>query len=306
MADAEALRSASFDDLVARHKLLVQENVPAARATTIAAGGQIAALFEISSILDLQRIYRDCLDLNLSPRVLGAGSNLLVPDGLFLEPVLRFGRSFRSWEKIDSHTIRVQASMPVMNLARDVARTGLSGLEFAAGIPASLGGAIFMNAGAHNSDFSEIVKSVHLMLPDGEPIVLAASELKFIYRSANLPLGAIVTAADLSLVESDAEAVQAAMRKNLEYRKLTQPLHLPSCGSVFRNPLPEYAGALIEACGLKGRSFGGATISEQHANWIVNPSKVARACDVMNLIRLCQAEVRERYSLELEPEVQLW
>ena len=306
MAEVQALLKDKLDELVARHAELVQKNVSAARATTIAAGGEIAALFELQTLEDLRRVYRDCLEMNLSPRVLGAGSNILLPDGMFLEPVLRFGRGFRSWEKLDSKTIRVQASMPVMNLSRDVAQLGLSGLEFASGIPATLGGAIFMNAGAHKSEFSAIVKAVHLMLPNGELSVLPAAEIQFEYRSANLPAGSIVTAADISLVSSDIQAVQSEMRKNLDYRKSTQPLHLPSCGSVFRNPLPQHAGALIEACGLKGSTSGTAQISDLHANWIVNPQKNAKASDVVNLIQLCQAKVHSRYSLELEPEVQLW
>jgi UDP-N-acetylmuramate dehydrogenase len=265
-------------------------------------------VFEPQTVEELQHLMQAVDDV---PKCLGFGSNLLVNDTGIDFTVVRLGRSFRTAQPLPSSTIlRVGGSYPLMQLARFAAGVGLSGLEFAAGIPGSLGGAVRMNAGAHHSDIGSIVERIRVVLPDGKIEELQAQELCFSYRSCSLPQAAIIIEADLRLVRGSSTDILSRTTQFLDYRKATQPLSLPSCGSVFRNPLPEEsglsAGALLERCGLKGTLFGGAEVSQLHANWIVNPKRKASALDVFSLIKVCRQQVQLRAAVALQPEVQLW
>ena len=280
--------------------------VAASRKTTIAAGGLICYQFEVDQVEQLQRLSAYFFKQKIETRVLGAGSNVMFPDRDFLVPVITLGRSFRSWRRLDQQRIEVSGAMSVMTLAREVAALGLSGLEFSAGIPASLGGAIAMNAGAHQHEFSEMIESVTVVLPTGQLETISQKDLNFNYRKTELPLGSVVISSVLRLEPGDSATIREHMQHNLAYRKKTQPLQFASCGSVFRNPERAFAGELIEACGLKGKKMGEAEISEQHANWIINRNKQATSADVFGLIRLAQASVLERFGISLEPELQLW
>jgi UDP-N-acetylmuramate dehydrogenase len=194
-----------------------------------------------------------------------------------------------------------------MTVSRDLSQQGLSGLEFAGGIPATFGGAIFMNAGAHGHEISEVVTEVELLMSGGERNVLSNRDLNWKYRKSNLPKDSIVLSTKIKLVLSDSEQTFKHRAECLNYRKQTQPLTLPSAGSVFKNPSSTLsAGKLIEELGLKGYRIGEAEISSLHANWIVNPRKKASFNDVHSLIKLCQNEAKKQRDIELELEQIIW
>jgi UDP-N-acetylmuramate dehydrogenase len=194
-----------------------------------------------------------------------------------------------------------------MSLARRVSGDGFSGLEFAAGIPATIGGAIFMNAGAHGSEICERIVHVDAVMSDGSIERFDVRDLPWRYRHSGLPAGCFVTSVRLRVVPGDKARISALCAHNLDERRKRQPLSLPSAGSVFKNPSPDQpAGRLLEEAGMRGERVGGAQVSELHANWIVNPDKSASASDVLSLIALCQARVKARSGIDLVPEVRMW
>lgn len=286
--------------------LSVRRAVPAARCTTIACGGSFELLVEPANLTALHAALQVLRRHHVAPRTLGAGSNLLVSDRGCGEVVLRLGSGFRSCERRGERHVQVGASYGLMALSRWSAAEGLSGLEFAGGIPASLGGAVVMNAGAHGGELAEVLESVDLLV-DGEPLTLAASELQCSYRRTVLPPSAIVLGALLALVPDRSGRANELRAQNLARRRATQPLTLPSFGSVFKNPTGERsAGWYIEQCGLKGVRVGGAQVSELHGNWIVNPERRAMTGEVLELMQRCQEVVQQRFGVMLEPEVVRW
>ena len=211
---------------------------------------------------------------------------------------------------------RVGAAVYLPKISKELSEAGLSGLEFAGGIPGTVGGAICMNAGAHGAEMADVVETVFLVTASGDAVQMTYRDLKPSYRHGGLPEGAIVTAVELCLREGGLASIRQQRESCLESRRKAQPLHLPSAGSVFRNPSSELtAGRLLEDCGLKGASEGGAMVSEMHANWIVNPGKRARATDVKRLIERCKDAV-SRFtegaaqfggrSVELIQEIKEW
>jgi UDP-N-acetylmuramate dehydrogenase len=182
----------------------------------------------------------------------------------------------------------------------------MSGLEFASGIPGSVGGAVYMNAGAHGSDISKILTRAHILFEDGTMEWISNEEMKFSYRTSVLQKirPGIVVEATFQLVEGDKAAIVSQMLKNKDYRKDTQPWNFPCAGSIFRNPLPNYAGKLIEVAGLKGYSIGGAKISEMHGNFIVNSGN-ATASDVLALIQYVKDTIYSLYEIKMETEVEI-
>jgi len=231
--------------------------------------------------------------------VLGMGSNLLVPDAGLPGTTVQLGAAFRGFQRLDGDRVQVGAGMPDVVLLQRVAREGLAGLGCLAGVPGTLGGAIAMNAGTHLGELGERLESVTGIL-EGEVRTLRRAELPMTYREGGLPSGMVVTSAILALQREPDEAER--IRAHLARRRATQPLDLPSCGSVFRNPPGDAAGRLIESVGLKGHRVGGAEISTRHANFIVNLGG-ARAADVMACIRVAWERVRELRGVDLVPEV---
>jgi len=297
--------------VVAAIRALVGDRVrveqPASALTTLAIGGNLQYVVTIESLWDLQAALKILTAEGQPVRVLGFGSNVLVSDAGIRGWIVRLGQSLRSVERLEGDRFVIAGGASLMSVARKVSGDGFSGLEFAAGIPASLGGAIFMNAGAHGSEISERVERVSLVMADGSFREYSREELPWAYRSSGLPRGAVVIAAQLHLPAGDPERIARACNENLTHRKNTQPLSLPSAGSVFKNPSPQLpAGKLLEEAGLKGVAVGGASVSTLHANWIVNPEKRATASDVLSLIDLCQKRVRDQSGVLLEPEVRLW
>ena len=236
--------------------------------------------------------------------VVGRGSNMLVSDRGYEGIALRLGAGFR-WSKATGTTIEAGAAMPLPALATLAMHNELAGFEFAVAIPASLGGAVLMNAGAHGHEVAEVLASIEVFLiSKGAAQRLNAAEAGFSYRRSALPPGSIVTAASLSLREGNPAEIVAGMNEAKEWRRRTQPLNLPNGGSVFKNPTGDHAARLIEqVCGKEMR-VGGARISEVHANFIVADDD-ARANDVYTLLRKIQRMVREDTGVELEPELKL-
>jgi UDP-N-acetylmuramate dehydrogenase len=272
--------------------------------TTFRIGGPAALYLEPESERDLAAAGRALVEAGVPVAVLGKGSNVLVADAGFDGLVLRLGRSYR-WSARDGDRLTAGGSMPLPALAGVALRHRLRGLEFGAAIPATLGGAVWMNAGAHGHELAEVVETVEVFrLRTGDLEAVPAADAGFRYRRSSLGEDAVVVGAHLQLAPGDPPAIRAAMDEAREWRRATQPLAEPNCGSVFTNPQGDHAARLIEAAGAKGRRVGGATVSTKHANFIV-AEPGARAADVVALIAEVRSMVEADAGVLLEPEVRL-
>ncbi|TWI55773.1 UDP-N-acetylmuramate dehydrogenase [Halalkalibacter nanhaiisediminis] len=283
---------------------IIKENEPLSNHTTWKIGGPADVLLEPSSVEDLKRVM-ELIDLYQVPwRVIGRGSNLLVADGGIEGAVIKLGKGIDDLE-IKDEIVRVGGGYPLIKLATVISREGLSGLEFAGGIPGSVGGAVFMNAGAHGSDISNILKEALVLYPNGRLEWISAKDMEFSYRTSRLQKEeGICVEAIFQLKRGQKEEIVSHMQANKDYRRESQPWKYPTCGSVFRNPLPNHAGKLIETAGLKGYQIGGAQISLMHANFIVNIDH-AKAQDVIDLISHVKETIKEKYNVDMEAEVEM-
>ena len=287
--------------------LTLRQNLTGKDVSTLAVGGALPHLIEVEDLEALAQGLQRLAGLDQGFRVLGGGSNLLIPDCGNSEPIFRLGKNFRFIRALSRERFLVGAGHALMTVSRQFSEDGLSGLEFAGGIPATIGGAVFMNAGAHGSEIANTLERVRCLLVDGRMVEFSSAELNLSYRHAELPKGALVYAAEFKLTPGDKAHITETRAKYLAERKARQPLHLPSAGSVFKNISPQLtAGYLIEKAGLKGRVCGNAQISELHANWIVNPKRLARSAEVEELISMCQSEVRAQCGQDLQLELQRW
>lgn len=282
----------------------VERNGEIAPLTSYRLGGPADVLLEAAGIEDLEALAAAVRETGVPVLVVGRGSNMLVSDRGFDGIALRLGAGFR-WSSASGTTIEAGGAMPLPALATLAMHHELAGFEFAAAIPASVGGAVRMNAGAHGHEVAEVLSSIEVfVIPDGATRWVAATEAGFSYRRSNLPAGSIVTAASLTLRSGTTEEIVAGMNEAKEWRRRTQPLNLPNGGSVFKNPPGHHAAKLIEQVCGKSMRVGGARISEVHANFIVT-TEDARADDVYTLLRKIQRMVREDTGVELEPELKL-
>jgi len=283
----------------------VKENEPLASHTTIKIGGPADLFIEPSTIENLEKVMNVIREAGVRWTAIGRGSNLLVSDMGIEGAVIKLGSGLDHIE-VDGTKVTVGAGASTVALALTLSRKGLSGLEFASGIPGSIGGAVYMNAGAHGSDISKILEKAHILFEDGTMEWLSMEQMKFSYRTSVLQKErpGIVLEAVFNLQEGDVETIKAIIKKNKDYRKETQPWSSPCAGSIFRNPLPNYAGQLVEKAGLKGYSIGGAQISEMHGNFIVNAGN-ATASDVLALIEYVKEKIWELYSVRMETEVEI-
>ncbi|RST60917.1 UDP-N-acetylmuramate dehydrogenase [Siminovitchia terrae] len=293
-----------MEELRANNVGKVKENEPLANHTTIKVGGPAEVFVEPDSIDKLLKTMDIVQKYQLPWRVIGRGSNLLVSDKGIAGVVIKLGKGMDALE-IEGTKVQVGAGYSFIVLANALGRKGLSGLEFAGGIPGSVGGAVYMNAGAHGSDISKILEKARVLFPDGTVEWLTNEEMEYSYRTSVLQKKrpGIVLEAVFDLKEGDREVIAADMKKHRTYRRDTQPVK-PCCGSVFRNPLPEHAGKLIQDASLKGYSIGGAQISELHGNFIVNNGS-AKAEDVLALIKHMKETVLERNGIEMHTEVEI-
>ena len=282
----------------------LRTGVPLAPLTTFRIGGAARLYVEPEGDDDLDVIHRAVAATGVPVVVVGKGSNILVSDEGFAGLVLRLGRAYR-WAARDRDRLRAGAAMPLPALAGVALRHGLGGLEFGVAIPATLGGAVRMNAGAHEAEMADVIDRVELYrIEIGERVTVDARAAGFSYRRSSLPGDAVVLAATLTLRDRDPESIRRRMADAREWRRRTQPLAEPNCGSVFTNPPGTHAAALIDAAGLKGERVGGAVVSDKHANFIV-AGPGATAADVVDLIRLIQERVAGSSGIRLEPEVRL-
>ncbi|WP_433957714.1 UDP-N-acetylmuramate dehydrogenase [Cytobacillus horneckiae] len=284
---------------------IVKENEPLANHTTMKIGGPADIFIEPSTIEGLQTAMEMIVEHKVKWTAIGRGSNLLVSDDGIEGVVIKLGKGVNDID-MDGGNLRVGGGYPLVALATQISRKGYSGLEFSSGIPGSVGGAVYMNAGAHGSDISNILTAAHILFPNGQMEWLTNDEMAFSYRTSVLQKKrpGIVIEAVFSLIAGDKDKISAEMQKNKDYRKNTQPYNDPCAGSIFRNPLPKYAGQLIESAGLKGHSLGGAQISEMHGNFIVNKGN-ATAADVLALIQHAKDTVFDKFEVKLETEVEI-
>lgn len=286
---------------------LVKRNTAGSACTTFAVGGPIEYLVEPHSEQAVAELLKTLSSEDRPYVILGSGSNVVIPDKGIGGIVIRLGKGLRYRKSLSETRFEVGAAMSLMTLSRELSEAGLAGIEFAGGIPASIGGAVRMNAGAHGDEIASLLRSVTIVTRDGRIESLSPAEVGFSYRHSNFPAGSIVVRAELELTSSDRQTTAARRSEFLAERKRRQPLTLPSAGSVFKNPAGTLsAGALLEAAGMKGERIGGAQVSILHANWIVNDERSASASDISALVKLCKERVLAKDGISLEPEILLW
>lgn len=280
-----------------------RKNEPMSKHTSFKIGGEAEAYIKVNNLSCLSTLLKECKSSDVDFLLLGNGSNLLVSDSGIKGAVLRLDGDFRNITLIDDTTVYCGAGASLAYLCKFALKCGLTGLEFAWGIPGTVGGAVFMNAGAYGSEMKDIVYSVAHITPDGVIGRTEKDDLQFGYRtSVYRQNGYIITGVTLKLKKGVSDDIQAKMDNYLARRSSKQPLEYPSAGSVFKRPKDNYAGALIEQCGLKGKTLGGAQVSDKHAGFIINKSN-ASADDVKGLISEVQDTVLEKTGYKLEREI---
>lgn len=289
------------------------EGAPLSAYTTLGFGGPAEVLCEVTSAEQLLEIVRAATRLGVPVNVLGNGSNLLVRDGGWPGLTLHLGDGFAEVSPPvplpdGRFAITAQAGAPLTRLANVAADAALTGLEFAAGIPGTVGGGVVMNAGAYGGELADVVDSVTCATLAGEVRHYGSAEMAFGYRRSRLSApGAapeIVLAATVALRPGDEETIRVTMREFNARRREKQPLTLPCCGSTFKRPPGRFAGTLIEECGLKGYRVGGASVSAQHAGFLVNDQE-GTAADYLKLIEDVRRMVFDKTGVWLEPEVRI-
>ncbi len=273
------------------------------RHTTFRVGGPAALFIECATLADISKVCTVLEQHRMPWAPVGKGSNLLVSDKGCNAAIITLGNEFKKAVFTDDGFLVAGAGTLLSRIVQDAFKNGYSGLEFAVGIPGTLGGALFMNAGVRNEAIGDHVEALTVYTPHKGLERWQGSDIDWRYRNSGIPRGCIILEAEMRVKPGDVSQIRSRMESNLERRKQRQPLSQPSAGSVFRNPEGESAGQLIEGAGLKGEQKGGARISDLHANFIVNTGD-ATAADIMALIVLARRRVREAHGIELQPEIQ--
>ena len=284
----------------------VSLDAPLAPLTYYKIGGPAAVLAEVPKVEDLAILRNLLSDSPLPCFVMGAGTNLLVADRGFPGVVIRLGDGFAKLESPDEgNMVRCGAAVPLARLVRDGVRMGMAGVERLAGIPGWVGGALYMNAGTHGRYFGEMVESVQVYTTSSGESVVNRDDCAFGYRSSRFQNSEeIILACSIRVGSADPEELAAEVERRLGHRRQTQPVDIPSCGCVFKNPPGEISAArLIEDAGLKGARHGGAVISDKHANFVVN-DRQATALDILALMAEARRKVFDLTGVKLVPEVQ--
>lgn len=280
-----------------------RKDEPLSKHTTFKIGGKADTYVKAATASKLSALIMECEESDIDYMIIGNGSNILVSDEGYRGVVIRLDGDFRKIALVDEDTIYCGAGATLAALCKFALKCGLSGLEFAWGIPGTVGGAVFMNAGAYGGEMKDVVYSVNHITPSGDSGRIEKDGLEFGYRTSVYRRNkAIITGVTLKLKKDDPEEIRARMDDFLGRRSSKQPLEFPSAGSVFKRPEGAFAGALIEQCGLKGHSHGGAQVSEKHAGFIINKSN-ATANDVKSLIREVQTKVYDETGYNLECEL---
>lgn len=278
----------------------VQE--PMKNHTTFRIGGPADYYLCPHSTEELQKILQICRENKIEFFILGNGSNLLVSDKGYRGVVIQLWKNFSDIVTEDD-AIAVKAGALLSKVAAEALEAGLTGMEFASGIPGTMGGAVMMNAGAYGGEMKDIIKEVTVLTKEGEILTLSQEEMNFGYRTSVVKeKGYVVISVVLQLKKGDREEICKLMNDLKERRVTKQPLDMPSAGSTFKRPEGYFAGKLIMDAGLRGFSVGGAQISEKHCGFVVNKGE-ATAADVLGLIKEVQKRVQEKFGVALEPEV---
>lgn len=289
----------------------VLRNEPLSKHTSFGIGGPADLLVYPADTADVVALLREIRAQELPFIVLGGGTNLLVRDGGFRGiaislrrlNLIKVEREYRSLGGTYA-VVSAEAGAVLARVIAFAANEALTGLEFATGIPGTIGGAVCMNAGTAEGEMGDVVETVTLLTPNGEPVTRSKEEMGFGYRTANVPAGHVVLSARLQLRHDEKKKIEAKVKALMDKRKDRQPWGQPNAGSIFKNPLDESAGKLIESAGLKGKAVGGAQVSEKHANFIVNTGK-ATAADVLALMEIVKQTVLDVHGARLEPEIKI-
>lgn len=282
----------------------VRMDEPMSRHTTFRVGGPADLFVEPETAEELSSVLRICREADVPFYILGNGSNLLVGDRGYRGVMVALGKSFGT-VTVEGTSLRAGAAALLSSVARQALAHSLAGLEFAAGIPGTVGGAVVMNAGAYGSEMSAVLTRVTVLTESGEIKNIPASELELGYRtSCILPSNYVVLEAEMELGFGISEEIKARMEELAEQRRSKQPLEYPSAGSTFKRPEGYFAGKLIQDAGLRGFSVGGAQVSEKHCGFVINRGG-ASAADILALCREVQARVKAQFGVALEMEVKL-
>ena len=285
-------------------KLLFNE--PMAKHTSFRIGGPAEVMAFPENADQLAEILKVSTVLDIKPAIIGAGTNILAPDAGLPGLTVCIKDNLSAVEMVDDTHIRASAGATMTKAAVFAANAGLSGLEFAHGIPGSVGGGVYMNAGAYGGEIKDVLASAEVMTYDGKLHTYTAEEMEFSYRHSRLEeQPGIVLSAVFALTPKPADQIRGYMQELAAKRKASQPLDKPSAGSAFKRPVGGYAAALIDQAGLKGYRVGGAAISEKHAGFAVNLGD-ATAEDVKTLLHQVSQKVYEKSGIRLEPEVRIW
>lgn len=274
------------------------------RHTTFRTGGPAAYFVEPATTGELATVLELCRQQQMPYYILGNGSNLLVSDQGYDGVVVEMGKAW-SQVTVTGNCLTAGAGTMLVSVARGALKASLTGLEFAAGIPGTVGGAVVMNAGAYGSEIKQVLRRVTVLTAEGTVKQLDASELELGYRTSCIrKCGYVVLAAEFELQPGDSAAILARMEELSEQRRSKQPLEYPSAGSTFKRPEGYFAGKLIEDAGLRGFRVGGAQVSEKHCGFVINYDH-ATAADIMDLCREVQRKVKEQFGVSLELEVKI-
>lgn len=279
---------------------------PMAKHTSFRIGGPAEVMAFPKSAEELSKVLEVSALLDQKPAILGAGTNILAPDEGVRGIVICLKDCLSFMERLDETRIRVAAGVSMARCAMFAAGLGLSGLEFAHGIPGSVGGGVYMNAGAYGGEICDVCTQVEVMDMAGNLKVYSADEMDFSYRHSRIEdEGGIVVSATFGLKPAPEEEIRSKMQDFMARRRKSQPLDLPSAGSAFKRPVGGYAAALIDEAGLKGYRVGGAAVSEKHAGFVVNLGG-ATAKDVRRLLDEVAEKVLKKSGIHIEPEVRIW
>lgn len=282
----------------------LRENESMGRHTTFRAGGPADYFAEPQSADQLAGVIRVCREAGEPYAIVGNGSNLLVGDLGYHGAVISIGKAFGEI-RVEDNRIFAGAGALLASVARNALTAELTGFEFAAGIPGSVGGAVVMNAGAYGSEMKDVMASATVLTPEGEVVTIASEDLELGYRaSCVLKKGYVVLGAEFMLEHGDPEKIREQMDELAGKRREKQPLEYPSAGSTFKRPQGDFAGRLIEVAGLRGFRVGDAQVSEKHCGFVINRGEASSA-DILSLCRQVQERVKENSGVELELEVKL-
>ena len=302
------LNMTEFIDMISDKipNLELKRDVPMSRLTSFRIGGPVDCAAYPKTEAELSGLLKLCAEAGIEPVILGAGTNVLAPDAGLRKLVIVLKDALEGMEKISDTGIRVMAGVTMSRAAVFAASLNLGGLEFAHGIPGTIGGGVYMNAGAYGGEIKDVCTRVRIMEMNGEARWITNEEAAFSYRHSAIEDNPwIVVAAEFELTPRPEAEVWAKMKELIGKRRASQPLDLPSAGSAFKRPVGGYAAALIEQTGLKGFQVGGAAVSEKHAGFVVNLGG-ATAADVQELLQQVSDKVFERTGIRLEPEVRIW